>query len=136
MLPMPYIIKSKNLACFKAYPLVNKSYAPQSIALIDGDQFIWLVRFFYREVRNNSIGPWLFIVGNFQGHETDVELPGIRIEHIPPNKTATYQPLDLGINWQAKIRYHNFLRGSSISIINEMKHTNHRFKYNRTMVCW
>ena len=42
---------------------------------------------------------------NFGGHESDIVLPGLRIELLPPQSTAKYQTLDLGLVSHNKINY-------------------------------
>ena len=46
---------------------------------------------------------------NCGGQESEISLPAVRIEFIPPSSTAKYQLLDLGLIAHSKIRYHHIL---------------------------
>ncbi len=46
---------------------------------------------------------------NCGGHECDIELPGLRIELLPPRTMSKYQTLDLGLIAHAKILYRSSL---------------------------
>ncbi len=42
---------------------------------------------------------------NSSGHESDIALPGLRIELLPKRCTSKYQTLDIGLIDHANIRY-------------------------------
>ena len=50
-------------------------------------------------------------------HESEVALPGLRIQFLPPRSTAKYQPLDLGLIRNTKVRYRSNLLRSTINVI-------------------
>ena len=87
------------------------------------------------EVRKVTQDDILLIIVNCGGQECDMDLPGLRIEFLPPNTTALYQPLDLGLIAHSKIRYRSLLlrqivdntmlRASSIGKF--LKNSNHGF---------
>ena len=51
----------------------------------------------------------LLIMDNCGSHGEGMNLPGLRVEFLPPKSTHKYQPLDLGIIANAKIRYRTIL---------------------------
>ena len=67
------------------------------------------IEIWYQEVKEKANGPRLMILDNSCAHELDVILPGVRFEFLPPRLTAKYQPLDLGLIENGKIRYRSIL---------------------------
>ena len=67
------------------------------------------ITWWYSEVRKATQDDILLIMDNCGGHECDMELTGLRIEFLPPNTTALYQPLDLGLIAYSKILYRSLL---------------------------
>ena len=69
-----------------------------------------------------SADPWLLIADNCEGHEATMQFPGVRIEFLPARTTAKYQPLDLGLTANCKIRYHSlFLRAPyNVTLVSDL----------------
>ena len=84
---------------------------------MDSDGFVDWLKWWYEEVKKKSTGPWLLIMDNCGGHESEIILPGVRIELLPPRSTAKYQPLDLGLIAHSKIRYRSILLRITILVM-------------------
>ena len=117
VLPMRYIGSSKDPVCFRNHASARSYYYSQRKGWMDGTVFqVWL-KWWYSEVKKRSDGPWLLILDNFEGHNETIDLPGVRVECLPPTCTAVYQPLDLGLISQAKMRYRALLLRSTVDIL-------------------
>ena len=65
-----------------------------------------------------SNGPWLLIMDNCSGHESEIALQGLRIELLPPRSTSKHQPIDLGLIAHSNIRCRsNLLRTTNIVML-------------------
>ena len=119
ILPVQYIGSAANPRCFRDHHYDNQRlrYNSQKNGWMDSAGFNKWITWWYNEVKNQSPGPWLLIMDNCGGHEKDLELPGLRIEYLPPRTTAKYQPLDLGLIAHSKVRYRSALLRKSIQII-------------------
>ena len=127
-LPVKYIGKSVTPVCFQDHPDARYSYTSQRNGWIDGSQFeIWL-NWWYNEVQKRSNGPWLLLLDNCNGHDVNIDLPGVRVEFLPPNMTSKFQPLDMGLIAQAKIRYRSKLLRAVIHIVTRRASGEHQFK--------
>ena len=56
-------------------------------------------------------------MGNCGGRKSEIALPGLRIEFLPPRSTAKYQSLDLGLISHCKIRYRSNLLRMAIKVM-------------------
>ena len=54
---------------------------------------------------------------NCESHESEIALPGLRIEFLPPRSTAKYQTLDLGLISHSNIRYRSNLLRMTINVM-------------------
>ena len=129
-LPMKYIGKSVQPVCFDLHPTARFSYMSQSKGWMDANTFETWLHFWYAEVQTRSVGPWLLIMDNCSGHDLDFNLPNVRIECLPPNTTPLYQPLDLGLIAQTKIRYRMSLLRHIINMTLQWQQEDHGFKEN------
>ena len=68
-------------------------------------------------MKEKSDGPRLVIPDNCGGHELYVTFPDVRFEFLPPDSTAKYQPLDLGLIANGQIGYRSILLRCVILII-------------------
>ena len=76
----------------------------------------WIWRW-YDQACNKSDGPWLPIMDNCDEHESEIALPGLRIESFPLRTTVKYQSLDLGLIAHSKMRYRSLLRSIKIDVM-------------------
>jgi len=98
--------KAKQPLCFKpprqACPL---PYFSQPSAWMDGDVFkSWFETVFLPAVRSRTTLPVVLICDNCGAHD-ELESAQVTFIPLPPNCTAIYQPLDLGIIACLKRRY-------------------------------
>ena len=84
---------------------------------MDSDGFVDWLNWCYEEVKKKSTGPWLLIMDICGGHESEIILPGVRIELLPPRSMAKYQPLYLGLISHSKIRYRLILLRITIDVM-------------------
>lgn len=103
---------------------------------MDGEKFEEWIHGWYGDVKKVTNGPWLLIIDNWEGKEIHFNLPGVRIVYLPPNTTATYQPLDLGLILKSKIRYRSLMLRACIDCIIRMKTPNYGFKDNSGRGRW
>ena len=82
-----------------------------------GDGFKKWIEMWYQEVKEKSSSSWLMILDKCDGHELDFSLPGVRFEFLPPLSTAKYQPLNLSLTANRKIRYRSILLRCVILVI-------------------
>ncbi len=129
ILPISYIGQSAQPRCFRTgqYNHLKDRYGNQANGWMDSTKFEQWLKWWYSKVTQTSNGPWLLIIDNCGGHEHDINLPGVRIELLPPRSTAKYQPLDLGLIAHAKIRYRSLLLRMSIDVILRRTHENQPF---------
>ena len=65
-----------------------------------------------------SNGPWLLIMDNCGGHESEIALQRLRIELLPPRSTSKYQQIDLGLIAHSNMRCRsNLLRTTNIAML-------------------
>ena len=77
-------------------------YNFQPNAWIDSKRFSNWIKWWYEEIKNKSTGPWLLIMDNCGGKESQIHVPGVNIVPLPPRCTAKYQSLDFGLIAYAK----------------------------------
>eukprot|EP00171_Calliarthron_tuberculosum_P000673 IDg673t1 len=135
-LPMRYIGSAVKPACFRDHSTAPTFYSQQPSAWIDGEKFNDWIHWWYSEVKKITVGPWLLILDNCSGHELHNDLPGFRIVYLPPNYTAKYQPLDLGLISQSKIRYRSLLLRACIDVVIRLQSPDHGFKDNSGRGRW
>ena len=109
--PVHYIGQSINPVCFRQqrFNYLKQFYHSQQNGRMDSNGFKKWIEMRSREVKEKSDGLWLMILDNCGGHELDVSLPVVRFEFLPPHSIAKYQPLDLGLITNCKIRYRSIL---------------------------
>ena len=113
--PVTYIGSAKNPSYFRSnrYNLFKTKYRSQENGWIVSNGFKNWIKWWYTEIRKKSNGPWLLVMDNCGGHESEIALSRLRIELLLPRSTAKYQSLDIGLISHSKIRYRsNFLRAS------------------------
>ncbi len=109
-IPVRYIGHSSKPRCLsdERFEYLTENCSSQPNAWVDNKFQKWIT-WWYSEVRKVTLYDILLITDNCRGHKCDMDLPGLRIEFLPPNTTALYQPLDLGLISHSKIRYHSLL---------------------------
>ena len=65
------------------FTALKSSYGSQSNAWMGSNQFEKWITWWYRKVRRLKNDDVLLIMGNCDGHEREVNLPGLRIELLP-----------------------------------------------------
>ena len=130
VIPVRYIGAAANPRCFRndKYGNQRARYHSQKNAWMDSNGFNNWINWFYNEIKKKSSGSWLLIMGNCGGHESEIQLPGLRIEMLPPRSTAKYQPLDLGLIAHSKIRYRSLLLRIKVDVSSQ---SNLNLEYSR-----
>ena len=111
VIPVRYIGAAANLRCFRngKYDNQRAKYHSQKNAWVDSNGFNNWINWFYNEIKKKSSGSLLLIMDNCGGHESEIQIPGLRIEMLLPRSTAKKQPLDLSLIAHSKIRYRSLL---------------------------
>lgn len=119
ILPPCYIGNAETPRCFRggAYSHVQQRYWAQANAWMDSKGFRTWLEWWHSQVKERSEGPWLLIMDNCGGHESSVDIPGLRIAFLPPRSTAKYQPLDLGLIGNSKVRYRSNLLRMTLNVL-------------------
>ena len=78
ILPVRYIGSAANLRCFrtKKYESQASRYWLQKNGWMDSDGLVDWLKWWYEEVKKKSTGPWLLIMDNCGGHESEIILLG------------------------------------------------------------
>ena len=111
-----YIGHSNNPNCFRdsRYTDLKSFYSNQTNAWMGSKEYTTWIRWWFVEVRKVTQEDIFLIMENFGSHEEIINLPGLRLEFLPPKSTHKYQPLDLEITARAKIRYRIILKRATI----------------------
>ena len=99
------------------YESQKMRYRFQKNGWMDSEGFLDWINWWYGEVCKKTDGPWLLIMDDCSGHESDISLLGLRIELLPPRTTAKYQTLDLGLIAHSKMRYRSLLLRITIDVM-------------------
>ena len=107
ILPLWYIGHAANPRCFRdsSYAALKSFYSNQRNALMDTNEYNTWLRWWFDEVRKVTQEDILLLMDNCGSHAKGMNLTGLHAEFLPPKSTRKYQPLDLGIIANAKIRY-------------------------------
>lgn len=119
----PLVIgKSKKPRCFKNIKSLLLDYENNKKAWMNGFLFEkWMVKLDKKFTAENR--KVLFFVDNCSAHCKDVQkkLKSINLQFFPPNLTALFQPMDLGIIRTVKAHYRNAIVLQMISDIDSGK---------------
>ena len=102
ILPVWYIGHAKKPKCFRfsRNTALKSFYSNQTNAWMESKEYAAWLQWWFAEVRK---------VTNCGSHEERINLPGLRVEFLPPKSTHKYQPLDFRIIEHAKIWYRTIL---------------------------
>ena len=84
---------------------------------MDSVRFEKWIKWWHDEAQSHFPGTKLLIMDNCVGQNPSVDLHDVRIVTLPPRKAAKYQPLDLGIIGNWKIRNRELLLRSIFKIV-------------------
>ncbi len=97
ILPVRYIGSAKEPLCCREnrFSSLKNTYSSQQNAWMDSNQFDKWIYWWQCELRKVDQGGIFLIMDNCGGHESAMQLPGLRVEFIPPNCMSKNHPLDL-----------------------------------------
>ncbi len=84
-------------------------YSSQQNAWMDGNQFDKWIYWWHGEVRKVNQCDIILITDSCGRSESAMQLPGLRVEFLPPNCMSKNQSLDLGLISHTKKRYRKLL---------------------------
>ena len=108
ILPVWYIGHAANPRCFRdsRYTALKSFYSNnRRNAWMDTKEYNTWLQWRFDEVRKVTQEDTFLIMDNCWIHGEGMNLPGLRVEFLPPKSAHKYQTLDLGIIANAKIRY-------------------------------
>ena len=107
ILPVWYIGHANDPKCFRdlRYTDLKSFYRNQTNAWMDSKEYTKWLQWWFAKVRKVTQEDTLLILNNCGSYEERINLPGLRVEFLPPKSTFKYQLLDLRVIAHAKIRY-------------------------------
>ena len=114
-------IDSKNSRCLRLirYDSLETRHRSQKNGWMYSNGFKSYIEWWYNEIYEKSNGSSLLVMDNCGVHESEITLPGLWIEFLPPRSTAKYHPLDLGLIAHRKICYRSNLLRPKIDLMLE-----------------
>ena len=96
-----------NQRCFRGsrYAALKLFYSNQRNAWMNTREYSTWLQLWFDEVPNVTQEEIFLIMDNCGSQKEVLNLRGLRVELLPPKPTHKYQPLDLGIIANARIRY-------------------------------
>ncbi len=98
-IPVRYIGHSCKPRCLsdERFDSLKGIYSSQQNSWMDNVIFQKAISWWYNKVREVMQDDVLLKMDDCGGHERGLDLSGLRIEILPPNTAAMYQPLNLGL---------------------------------------
>ena len=128
ILPILCISISKSPVCFRKHGHLKSSCTSRRYGWMGTTGFDHWIQWRYKEVKYRPNGPWLLLGDNCGGQFSTQDLPGVRIEELPPNTSWKFKSLDQGLIALSKIRYRSLLLRHACEISEKELPGNHNFK--------